>query len=78
MNQQVYEVVTEHVIPTGNPVQGKTQMSQWVPKRFFFRMLQKLAEGWPCKIGYVNLLVFDDAGIIIKVPCGPERIAVCK
>ena len=36
MDQNVYEVIAEHVFPAGKPVQGKTQMGQRAPERLFF------------------------------------------
>ena len=48
MDQNVYEVIPEYIIPAGKPVQGKTQMGQGAPERLFFRMLKGLVEGLRC------------------------------
>ena len=76
MDQNVYEVITEYIIPAGKPVQGKTQMGQRAPERLFCRVLHGLAEGLRCEIGNMDLLILDDTWIIIEMPCGLEGVAV--
>ena len=76
MDQNVYEVIPEHIISAGKPVQGKTQMGQRAPERLFCRVLQGLAEGLRCNNSDMDLLILDDTWIIVEMPCGPEGVAV--
>ena len=76
MQQDVDEVISEYLFPTGIPIQSKGQISQGPPVGRLVRVLHRPSQRLGAECRNLNFRVVDDVRIVVEVPRGMEGVAV--
>jgi len=76
MQQDVDEVISEHLVPAGKPIQSKGQISQGTPVGRSARMLHGANQRLSAEFRDLNFRVVNDVRIVVEVPRGMKGVAV--